>query len=56
MILLRTLLANLEKQGAGGMSITLCVSAFGPVIYPGLNAALRPGLPLMIAAFPRQCI
>jgi BASS family bile acid:Na+ symporter len=33
------------------MSIALCVGAFVPVIYPGLGAALRPGLPLMIAVF-----
>jgi Lipocalin-like domain len=33
------------------MSIALCVGAFVPVIYPGLGAALRPGLPLIIAVF-----
>ncbi|SRR5713226_289389 len=48
---LRTLLSILGKQGARGMSIALCIGAFLPVIYPGLGAALRPGLPLMIAVF-----
>ncbi len=48
---LRTLLSILGKQGAGGMSIALCIGAFVPVIFPGLGASLRPGLPLMIAVF-----
>ena len=48
---LRTLLATVGMQGARGMSIALCVSAFVPVIFPGLGIALRPGLPLMIAIF-----
>jgi hypothetical protein len=51
MVGVRTLLSILGKQGARGMSIALCVGAFVPVICPGLGAALRPGLPLMIAVF-----
>src|SRR4051812_37568644 len=46
---LQTLLSILGRQGARGMSIALCIGVFVPVIFPGLGAALRPGLPLMIA-------
>lgn len=48
---LRSLLSILGQQGARGMSVALCIGAFVPVIYPGSGAALRPGLPLMIAVF-----
>jgi predicted Na+-dependent transporter len=51
MLGLRTLLSMLGTQGARGMSIALCISAFVPVIYPGSGAMLRPSLPLMIAVF-----
>jgi hypothetical protein len=48
---LQTLLSILGKQGARGMSFAFCIGAFVPAILPGLGAALRPGLPLMIAVF-----
>jgi len=51
MVRLRALLSILGTQGARGMTIALCISAFVPVIWPGLGTALRPGLPLMIAVF-----
>jgi hypothetical protein len=51
MVRLRTLLSIVGTQGARGMTIALCISAFVPVILPGLGTALRPGLPLMIAVF-----
>ena len=48
---LRTMLSIVGQQGAKGMGVALCIGAFVPVIWPGLGAALRPGLPLMIAVF-----
>lgn len=48
---LRAMLSMLGRQGAKGMSVALCIGAFVPAIYPGSGAALRPGLPLMIAVF-----
>jgi hypothetical protein len=48
---LRTMLSILGQQGAKGMGVALCIGAFVPVVCPGLGAALRPGLPLMIAVF-----
>lgn len=48
---LRTLLSLVGRQGARGMSVALCFSAFVPLVFPGLGTALRPSLPLMIAVF-----